>query len=152
MILPSPGSRVRDSDTRYDPVGLTLADSLVATERELSVPIYSDPSLIQGSLPPKKSVQGTFLCLSPTRSGLWGRDYRGQKLGSDALCWLDGNIAFSPETGRTRPGVRLQDPLRQLRLCSQQVLVYTDFDLIRLNFRVLYYGIRHFSFSPFREL
>ena len=66
MILPSPGSRVRDSDTRYDPVGLTLADSLVATERELSVPIYSDPSLIQGSLPPKKSVQGTFLCLSPT--------------------------------------------------------------------------------------
>ena len=30
-------------------------------------------------------------------------------------------------------GVRLQDPLRQVWLCPQQVLVYTDFDLIRLK-------------------
>lgn len=72
--LPLQEQAIRDSaqprprsgtDTRYDPAGLTLADGLVATERGSSVPIYSDPSLVQGSSR-KKSVQGSFLCLPPT--------------------------------------------------------------------------------------
>ena len=124
-----------------------LAGSLVATGRGSFVVIHIDP--IFGSMLTdwEEICSGYFsLFFTNMKWAFAGKDYRRQKRW--LWCPLVAQSQYHHLPRNSTAGWGQVCVCRtHYDMCSsapQQVLVYTDFSLIRLNFQVFGYGIRHF--------